>query len=143
MGQGHLQKMRQPPKIERRKQLLAQGVFVPTDVRPSRRSRDGDAGFTLIELLVVIAILGILAGIVVFSVAGITGNGQAAACATEKSTIVTAEETYFAKVGAYTNTAGLTAGPNAFLATQPSWYDGIATGTHVVIKPAGTAAGCS
>jgi prepilin-type N-terminal cleavage/methylation domain-containing protein len=116
---------------------------VSTETVSSRRSI-GDCGFTLVELLVVVTILGILAGIVVFSVAGITGNGQAAACATEKSTIVTAEETYFAKTGTYTTTAGLTSGPNAFLATQPTWYDGIATGTHVAVKvPAGTAVGCS
>ena len=56
---------------------------------------------------------------------------------------MTAEETYFAKIGSYTNTAGLTAGPNAFLATTPSWYDGVATGTHVAVKAAGTAVGCS
>ena len=107
------------------------------------RQMQEDEGFTLVELLVVIAILGILAGIVVFSVAGITNNGQAAACATEKSTIITAEEAYFAKNGSYTTTANLTSGTTVFLATTPSWYDGIATGTHVAIKPAGTAAGCS
>ncbi|RXM20638.1 prepilin-type N-terminal cleavage/methylation domain-containing protein, partial [Citrobacter sp. AAK_AS5] len=36
-----------------------------------RRGR-GEGGFTLIELLLVIIILGILAGIVVFSVRGVT-----------------------------------------------------------------------
>jgi prepilin-type N-terminal cleavage/methylation domain-containing protein len=115
-----------------------------TDVRsPSRTDLRSDGGFTLVELLVVIAILGILAGIAVFSVAGISGTGQATACATEKATILTAEEAYFAKYGSYTTTAVLTAGTTAFLATQPSWYDGTATGTHVAVKPAGTAVGCT
>jgi general secretion pathway protein G len=45
----------------------------------------------------VIAILGILAGVVVFSVAGITDNGQVAACKTEASTVRAAEEAFYAK----------------------------------------------
>ena len=65
------------------------------------RQMKEDEGFTLVELLVVIAILGILAGIVVFSVAGITNNGQSAACATEKGTLVTAEEAYYAQNKSY------------------------------------------
>ncbi len=104
------------------------------------RQMKEDEGFTLVELLVVIAILGILAGIVVFSVAGITNNGQAAACSTEKSTIITAEEAYFAKNNSYTTTAGLA---GTFLATTPSWYDGQAAAPHWVLKAAGTTAGCT
>jgi prepilin-type N-terminal cleavage/methylation domain-containing protein len=60
------------------------------------RQMKKDEGFTLVELLVVIAILGILAGIVVFSVAGITDTGKTSACATEKSELTTAQEAYFA-----------------------------------------------
>jgi prepilin-type N-terminal cleavage/methylation domain-containing protein len=104
------------------------------------RQMKDDEGFTLVELLVVIAILGILAGIVVFSVAGITNNGQAAACATEKSTIITAEEAYFAKYNTYVATASLN---GAFLATAPSWYDGQVASPHWVVKAAGTAVGCN
>ncbi|NDZ78870.1 prepilin-type N-terminal cleavage/methylation domain-containing protein [Streptomyces sp. SID10853] len=55
-----------------------------------------EAGFTLIELLVVIVILGILAAVVVFSVRGINDKGQGSACKTDKSTIQTAEEAFFA-----------------------------------------------
>ena len=39
-----------------------------------RRRMRGQGGFTLIELLVVIAILGVLAGVVVFSVSGLTDD---------------------------------------------------------------------
>lgn len=70
-----------------------------------------ESGFTLVELLIVIAILGVLAGVVVFSVAGITDNGQTAACKTEASTVRAAEEAFFAKSTAspkvYTDGAGL------------------------------------
>jgi general secretion pathway protein G len=99
-----------------------------------------DEGFTLVELLVVIAILGILAGIVVFSVAGITNNGQAAACSTEKSEVITAEEAYFAKNNAYTATANLV---GTFLNTTPSWYDGTAASPHWALNATGTAKGCT
>ena len=50
------------------------------------RARE-EAGFTLIELLIVIVILGILAGVVVFSVGGITDRGNVAACKTDLSTV--------------------------------------------------------
>ena len=58
-------------------------------------------GFTLIELLVVIVILGILAAVVVFAVSGITDKGTVSACKTEKRTLITAAEAYFAQNGSY------------------------------------------
>ena len=45
-----------------------------------RAARENESGFTLIELLIVIVILGVLSGIVVFSVSGITNRGNKAAC---------------------------------------------------------------
>src|SRR4051794_32525214 len=84
------------------------------------RSED-EPGFTLIELLVVIVILGILAAIVVFAVGGITDKGQTAACDTEKKTIQTAEEAYYAhfKTGStYTTTANLVT--QKYLADAPT-----------------------
>lgn len=66
-----------------------------------------DNGFTLVELLVVIAILGVLAGVAVFSVAGVQDDSQISACKTEASTVRTAEEAYFAKQKSYTDAAGL------------------------------------
>ena len=58
-----------------------------------------DEGFTLIELLIVIVILGILATVVVFSVRGITDQGQENACAADAKTLEVALEAYYAKYG--------------------------------------------
>jgi prepilin-type N-terminal cleavage/methylation domain-containing protein len=60
-----------------------------------------EEGFTLIELMIVIVILGVLAGIVLFAVGGITDRGTSAACKTDVSTIQTGVEAYFAKKGVY------------------------------------------
>ena len=106
------------------------------------RKMKQDEGFTLVELLVVIAILGILAGIVVFSVAGITNNGQAAACTTEKTTLITAEEAYFAKNNSYVSDTVLKS--SGFLATVPSWYTATGGASYTITKnAAGTTAGCT
>ena len=68
----------------------------------TRRMRSkGQSGFTLIELLVVIAILGVLAGVVVFAVGGVTKSANQKACKTERKTIETALEAYKADTGAY------------------------------------------
>jgi prepilin-type N-terminal cleavage/methylation domain-containing protein len=56
-----------------------------------------EEGFTLIELLIVIVILGILAGVVLFSVGGITDRGSTAACKSDRKTIEVAVEAYRAK----------------------------------------------
>ena len=62
-----------------------------------RNARKNESGFTLIELLIVIVILGVLSGIVVFAVSGITDRGAVAACKSEVKTIAVAEEAYYAK----------------------------------------------
>lgn len=67
---------------------------------PSRSAARPETGFTLIELLIVILILGILAGIVVFAVGGITDRGTSSACKTDYNTLVSAEEAYYAKTTA-------------------------------------------
>lgn len=64
-------------------------------IREARR--DDEAGFTLIELLIVIVILGVLAGIVVFSVQGIQDRGKTGACKADVATVQTAEEAYYAQ----------------------------------------------
>ena len=66
-----------------------------------RSARRDENGFTLIELLMVIVILGILSGIVVFAVGGITDKGQTSACKADLATVATAEEAYFAQTGGY------------------------------------------
>ena len=84
-------------------------------------------GFTLIELLIVIVILGVLAGIVVFSVGGITDRGDLAACKSDKASTEVAVEAYRAKTGGYptgadsaARIAKLTAAPDQFLRSAPT-----------------------
>ena len=85
-----------------------------------RAAKSDESGFTLVELLVVVAILGILAGVVVFSVAGIQDNAQTSACKTEASTVKTAEEAYYAKNKTYGTSADLTASGSKLLGSTPT-----------------------
>ena len=62
-------------------------------------SKSKNKGFTLIELLIVIVILGILAAVTVFAVRGITDKGTTSACSSDKATVATAAEAYFAQYG--------------------------------------------
>lgn len=64
------------------------------DVTGKRGGTSG--GFSLIELLVVVVIIGLLATIVVFSVRGLNGSGQATACDADARSLGTAIEAYFA-----------------------------------------------
>jgi len=77
-----------------------------------------EQGFTLIELLVVIAILGILAGVVVFSVNGITDRGHKSACQADASTIQTAIQSFNAQNGVWP--ASLESLHPGFLASDPT-----------------------
>jgi prepilin-type N-terminal cleavage/methylation domain-containing protein len=88
-----------------------------------------EKGFTLVELLIVIVILGILAGIVVFAVGNLTSNAKTNACATEKSTLITADEAYKANnsAGTYTETTGLVSA--GLLKTTPLNYQISTAGT--------------
>jgi general secretion pathway protein G len=72
-----------------------------------------EEGFTLIELLLVIVILGVLAGIVVFSVSGINDQSKSAACKADVSTTQTAVEAYYAQNTAYPATLAAIAPPTA------------------------------
>jgi Tfp pilus assembly protein PilE len=56
-----------------------------------------------VELLIVIVILGILATVTVFAVRGITDQGQSSACETDRRTVETAVEAWYAQNG---STAG-------------------------------------
>ena len=58
-----------------------------------------EAGFTLIELLIVIVVLGILAAIVIFSLTGVSGQSQVAACNTDAKSVQTAVAAYDAQPG--------------------------------------------
>lgn len=72
-----------------------------------RELRKNDKGFTLIELLIVIIILGVLAGIVVFAVGGVTDRGNASACKADVKAVQVAAEAAFAQTGSYPALAGL------------------------------------
>ena len=93
------------------------------------RRRSGEAGFTLIELLVVIVILGILAAIVVFSVAGITDKGDKSSCRASVKTVEVAQEAYRANHPTYAADvpALVTAGLLRSTAAQDATDKGIAT----------------
>jgi prepilin-type N-terminal cleavage/methylation domain-containing protein len=66
-----------------------------------RKRQNNEDGFTLVELLIVIIILGVLAAVVVFSVAGVTASGKKAACKANVSTLASASEAFRAQTGAY------------------------------------------
>ncbi len=81
-------------------------------------ARENESGFTLIELLIVIVILGVLAGIVVFSVSGITDRGDKAACDANQKTVRVAAEAFYANTGAYP--AAMSNLVPKYLATTPA-----------------------
>jgi prepilin-type N-terminal cleavage/methylation domain-containing protein len=89
-----------------------------------------DKGFTLVELLIVIVILGILATVTVFAVRGITDKGTTSACNTDKATVQTATESYFAQYGSTTGIASTSA-------TVPAGIP--AASNAIVTKPSGVA----
>lgn len=75
--------------------MLRNSIRKARTVRSLDEARE--AGFTLIELLIVIVILGVLAGIVVFSVQGITNTGDEAACQSNVKTVLVASEAFRAQ----------------------------------------------
>ena len=90
----------------------------------------GQSGFTLIELLVAIAILGILAGVAVFAVGGLTTQSKTAACKTELDTIKTANAAANAtEIG--------TDGYKTFASADPKYYTVLLTPLVVVTPAAG------
>lgn len=110
-----------------------------------------DEGFTLIELLIVIVILGILATVVVFAVSGIRDQGDQSACETERRSVETAVEAYYAQNGAYptppwdpsVDPDG--AGPqDRYMRSSPTYFTVGANGTLTpVIQPGDTAPVCT
>ena len=66
-----------------------------------RRDGEGeDSGFTLIEIMIVIVVLGILAAVVVFALAGVTGQGATSACNADAKTVQVALAAYEQQSGA-------------------------------------------
>ena len=104
-------------------------------------------GFTLIEMLVVIIILGVLAAVVILAVGGLNNSSQTSACNTEKKTIQTAQEAYFATNTTYAvDTAALVP---KFLAETPTLYSTAGTPAggpftgYTITAVAGNPDGCS
>jgi prepilin-type N-terminal cleavage/methylation domain-containing protein len=96
-----------------------------------RKAREEESGFTLIELLIVIVILGVLAGIVVFAIGGITDRGNDAACKADSKTIEVAQEAYYAKNTAYAGSVAILKGAG-YLKDDSTMH---ATTTSGVVTP--------
>ena len=96
-------------------------------------NKNQDKGFTLVELLIVIVILGILATVTVFAVRGITDQGQKSACDTDKRTMETAIEAFYAQKGTGTNPDEAALVTAEFLREASPNYDVDATGTRSVL----------
>jgi general secretion pathway protein G len=109
-------------------------------------ARENESGFTLIELLIVIVILGVLSGIVVLSVSGITDRGKTSACNASVKAVQVAGEAYYAKNGSYPTTAAALA-TAGFLQTSPSTTDvaySVAAGPPAKLTvTAGTTGSCA
>jgi prepilin-type N-terminal cleavage/methylation domain-containing protein len=96
-----------------------------------RKARHEESGFTLIELLMVIVILGILAGIAVFAVSGITDKGAASACKADYKTVQVASEAYFTQNGTHAaDIAALISG--GFLRSAPGTGGAGAGNTYTI-----------
>lgn len=106
-----------------------------------RKAMKQDGGFTLIELLIVIVILGVLAGIVVFSVSGITDRGKTSACKSDLATVNTAVEAYYAQKGTYPTQESDLMGPFLHGSTLPSDVNVTFNGANTAPTVAGV--GCS
>jgi prepilin-type N-terminal cleavage/methylation domain-containing protein len=86
-----------------------------------------EAGFTLIELLIVIVVLGVLSGVVVYSLSGIQGQSAGAACVSDAKSVETAVSAYQAQnngtVPPATNTTGSAGASGASGATgAQAWW---------------------
>ncbi len=92
------------------------------EVAPRRKRNEG---FTLIELLIVIVILGVLSGVVVFAVGGITDRGQKSSCKADYKTLEVAIEAYRAEK---TVLPASEADLAPYIRSQSKWYDVAAGG---------------
>jgi len=92
-------------------------------IAAAKAARENNEGFTLIELLIVIVVLGILAGVVVFSLGSVTGSSAIAACQADGAELNTGIQAYNAATGSY---------PSTLSALVPSYLTSVppTTGGH-------------
>jgi prepilin-type N-terminal cleavage/methylation domain-containing protein len=95
------------------------------EIQKRREERESsERGFTLIELLIVIVVLGILAAIVIFSLTGVTGQSNRAACNADGKSIEIAADAYSAANGSYPTQSGDVVGTGSGTSgsyLQPPW----------------------
>jgi prepilin-type N-terminal cleavage/methylation domain-containing protein len=97
--------------------------------RRNRRRPAGevdDSGFTLIELLVVIVVLGILAGIVVFALGGVSAQGDISACNTDSRTV---------NIVNIAVQAAITENPNTYPTDSGTWQTDLLSSSVLVGGP--------
>ncbi len=105
--------------------------------RPSLAA-GGQSGFTLLELLVVVAVLGVLSGVVVFSVGAMTERAEQSACAADERVLVTALEAHAASTGSYVDQDALVAAGH--LRSASSSHEVVLSADDYSIVPAGDCA---
>jgi prepilin-type N-terminal cleavage/methylation domain-containing protein len=101
-------------------------IATSTELRLRLRMARADGGFTLLELLIVIAVLGILAGIVVFSLQGVGGSAAVAACQSDFATTTEAVTAYQAQMRGYPGGTGSATVTDSDLGIAPGFTPGAA-----------------
>jgi general secretion pathway protein G len=92
-----------------------------------------ETGFTLIELLIVIVVLGILAGVVIFALGGVTGQSAIAACKADGATVSTALSAWNTNNPSVAATEGITGSAGGLLGNTlggPYLQSWPSNGTH-------------
>jgi prepilin-type N-terminal cleavage/methylation domain-containing protein len=102
----------------------------------ARNQGDGtEVGFTLIELLIVIVVLGVLAGVTVFALGGVTKQSAAAACNSDASAVNVAVQAWNAQNSNVTAPAT----PAAWVtALSPTYLQTFPVSTHYTITVTAT-----